>query len=67
MLHSISIFYFQGQYISLELAEGILRYEVRYGPNYVLSLQSRKRYNTGQWVKVEASRVLIRGVETGNV
>ncbi len=29
-----------------------------------MSLQSRQKYNTGQWVKVEASRVLIRGVET---
>lgn len=29
-----------------------------------MSLQSRTKYNTGQWVKVEASRVLIRGVET---
>ena len=29
-----------------------------------MSLQSRRKYNTGQWVKVEASRVLIRGVET---
>ena len=55
---------FQGQYISLELTEGLLRYEVRYGSNYELSLQSRKRYNTGQWVKVEAARVLLRGVET---
>ena len=42
----------------------MIRYEVRYGANYELSLQSRKKYNTGQWVKVEASRVLVRGVET---
>ncbi len=55
---------FQGQYISLELTEGLLRYEVRYGSSYELSLQSRKKYNTGHWVKVEASRVLLRGVET---
>ena len=54
----------QGQYISLELTEGLIRYQVRYGSGYEMSLQSRQKYNTGQWVKVEASRVLIRGVET---
>jgi laminin alpha 1/2 len=53
-----------GQYISLELTEGLIRYQVRYGSGYEMSLQSRQKYNTGQWVKVEASRVLIRGVET---
>ena len=56
---------FQGQYISLEITEGLIRYQVRYGSGYEMSLQSRQKYNTGQWVKVEASRVLIRGVETG--
>lgn len=55
---------FQGQYISLELTEGVIRYQVRYGAGFEMSLQSRQKYNTGQWVKVEASRVLIRGVET---
>lgn len=37
---------------------------MRYGSNHEMSLQSRRKYNTGQWIKVEASRVLIRGVET---
>ena len=37
---------------------------MRYGSGYEMSLQSREKYNTGQWTKVEASRVLIRGVET---
>lgn len=37
---------------------------MRYGAGFEMSLQSRQKYNTGQWVKVEASRVLIRGVET---
>ena len=54
----------EAQYISLELTEGFVRYEVRYGSNHEMSLQSRRKYNTGQWIKVEASRVLIRGVET---
>ena len=56
--------FIQGQYISLELMEGFIRYEVRYGSGYEMSLQSRIKYNTGQWIKIEASRVLIRGVET---
>ena len=57
-----------GQFISIELSGGRLRYQVRYGAgdltNLQISLESRQKYNTGQWVKVEASRVLLRGVET---
>ena len=41
---------------------------MRYGAgdltNLQMTLESRQKYNTGQWVKVEASRVLMRGVET---
>jgi len=38
---------------------------LKYGPEKEMSFWSTRRYNIGNWVKVEAARALRNGVETG--
>lgn len=55
----------QRQHLSLEFREGRIFMNLKYGPEKEMSFWSTRRYNIGNWVKVEAARALRNGVETG--
>ncbi|XP_065577471.1 laminin subunit alpha lam-3-like isoform X2 [Artemia franciscana] len=51
------------QYLMVDLKDGTVRLNVYFGMKHALTLETTGKYNSGKWVKIEATRVRYRGVE----
>ncbi|XP_035204465.1 laminin subunit alpha-1-like [Stegodyphus dumicola] len=64
----LSCNYQKGHFISLELRKGKVLYQLKMNGKIHIRLETKKKYNTGQWIRVEAAREKFEGEElTGGV
>lgn len=50
-----------GDFVSLELIDGYIVYRLNLGSSSYLSLRTKKKYNNGQWTRVDVERKKLEG------
>ena len=61
----LAVNYDQSTYLSLTLQEGLVHLVIKYKGNHYIQFTSDRKYNRGEWFKIEAARAVRSGTETG--